>query len=127
MPRTKPLDAYPNTHYLALVAKVADGGTFVVGCTRPQAASLRGELYAWRRACQADPAAAAQLGINVALLDAIGWRIKDEGLETYHVATLQSAKLIERALGGLPDPEVSSPAKALAGVLARLGKPDGAE
>lgn len=127
MPRTKPLDAYPNAHYSALVARVSGGGTFTVPCTRPQAASLRGELYAWRRAAQAEPTEAAQLGINVQLLAAIGWRITDAGLETYHVAELQSAKLIEAALGQAPQQQESDAAKALAGLMSRLERGDGAE
>lgn len=127
MPRTKPLDAYPNAHYSALIAKVADGGLFTVPCTRPQAASLRGELYAWRRACQAAPDEAADLGVNVALLAAIGWRITDAGLETYHVAELQSAKLITAALGGEPLAQPTGAAAALQGLMKRLEADDGAE
>ncbi len=125
MPKTRSLVTYPNRQFIALVAKVLESGQpFTVPCSRAQAASLRGELYAWRRAAEEDRAEAAQLGVPVERLRDLAWRITDKGLETIPANMLVGPNLIEMALGG-EAPALESPAaKALRDLQARLGGGD---
>lgn len=126
MPRTRSIETYPNREFWALCLRILESDEpFNVPCTRPQAASMRGELYAWRRACEASPQAAASLGIDTFRLRDVAFRVKDEGLEGISASLLQTPSLILAALGGLP--KVESPSeKALANLRAMgLGESDG--
>lgn len=123
MTRARPLLTYHHQQYMALVNKVLNENTaFLAPCTATQAASLRGELYAWRRACELAPSEARALGVEPEKLRLIGWRIKPGGLETCLAADFDGPRIIEQALGGnLPD--LASPAaQALAALQANLGK-----
>ena len=102
MPRTRSLETYPNQAFYALVLRILAERTFRVPCTKPQAASMRGEIYAWRRACAASPGAASLLGIDPAKLREVAFRIDDEGLLGILAADLQTPSLIASALGGVP-------------------------
>lgn len=118
MPRTRPLETYPNREYWALCNRVlTDTRPFTVPCTRTQAASLRGELYAWRRACEGDPVGATLYQIDPGRLRELAWRITEAGLETVLSSTLPGPSLIRAALGELP-PGVSPASVALANLLA---------
>lgn len=126
MTKARPLSTYPNAHYLALIARVRESGApFLVPCTPPQAASLRGELYAWRRACLARPDEAQAEGIDPDILATITWRIRPDGLETTPVAALPGPALIEQALGHPPETAEAKAAEALARLRANLGEPNG--
>ena len=103
MPRTRSIETYPNQAFWALVQRIIAERTFLVPCTQPQAASMRGEIYAWRRACEATPEAAAYLGIDVAKLRLTAFRISAEGMLGMLSADLQTPSLIAGALGGLPE------------------------
>ena len=120
MPRTRPLDSYPNAEFWALVQR-ARHEPFLVPCTRPQAASMRGEIYAWRRAVERDPADAASFGIDAAVLRGMAWKITDQGLITMPHTQLQAPSLIAAALGG-PVPPLRSAAEVSLERLRALGQ-----
>lgn len=112
MPRARSLETYPIAHYLGVFRRVVEGGgAFLIPCTRAQAAALRGEIYAFRRAAETNPQAAALAGVDLGLLRAVAFRIADTGLEAIPVAELWGPKLIEQALGQAP-PAMEDPAKA---------------
>lgn len=123
MPRTRALITYANRQFIALVTKVIETGEpFLVPCSRPQAASLQGELYAWRRAAEKDPEEAVQLGVPTQRLRDIAFRVTDKGLEAIPANMLVGPSLIESALGG-EAPGLESPAaKALRDLQAKLGQ-----
>jgi len=102
MPRTRSLETYPNQAFWALVQRIVAERTFLIPCTQAQAASMRGEIYAWRRACEAAPEAAARLGIDTGQLRLTAFRIGAEGMTGMLAADLQTPSLIASALGGLP-------------------------
>jgi hypothetical protein len=121
MPRTKPIETYPCTHYSALVRRVADSDEpFTVPCSRAQAASLRGEIHAWRRACEQDKDEARSLGVPVDSLRKVAFRIVGAGLEVIPERMLVGPGLIEAALGMKPLPAAEDPADAAQASLARL-------
>lgn len=123
MPRTRALETYPNRQFRALALRVLDTGQpFIVGCSRPQAASMRGELYAWRRACEANPVDAEMLQIPVARLRELAFRVTDKGLEAIMADTLQTPSLIDAALGGT-EPILSAADEALARLRGSLLRP----
>ena len=110
MSRTRPLASYPSAHYLALFQRAP----ITVPATKTQAASLRGEIYAWRRACEREPGEAALLGVDVNALRDITLRIGETGLEVLPLSALPSIGLIEAALGVKPtrtDPAVEALAR----------------
>jgi hypothetical protein len=122
MPRQRPLATYPLQQYLALFAKVATTREAVlIPCTPPQAASLRGELYAFRRAAEHAPGEAEALGINLQHLREVAFRLPKEGtgLEALHQSALVGPKLIEAALGGTAP--VETPAQASLRRLREMG------
>lgn len=100
MPRVRPLETYPYRQYMAVFTKVAASRqAFVIPCTRPQAASLRGDLYAFRRACETQAGQAQAMGIEVDTLRDVAFRIVPDGLEACHQSQLVGPSLIEAALG----------------------------
>jgi hypothetical protein len=105
MPRVRPLETYPYRQFMAVFTKVAASREpFLIPCTRPQAASLRGELYAFRRACEGQPGAAQAMGIELDTLRDVAFRIVADGLEACHQSALVGPSLIERALGAEAPP-----------------------
>lgn len=122
MPRTQPLDNYPIGHYNALVKRALDDNApFLVPCSPAQAASIRGSLHAWRRACEADKARAAEAGVDVDRLRAWAVRIVAKGLEVIPASMLVGPGLIEAALGRKVDPVVDEArAKAEASLKALM-------
>lgn len=122
MPRARALITYPNRQYIALIARVLESGEpFVVPCSRAQAASLRGELYAWRRSAEQDPGESHALSIPLDQLRDIAWRVTDAGLETIPASMLVGPGLIEMALGGAA-PKIESPSdRALRELREKLG------
>lgn len=108
MPRTRSLETYPNSAFWALIqriiAEAPATGQFTVPCTKAQAASMRGEIYAWRRACEAAPQRAQDLSINLEQLREVAFRISDEGLIGVLASSLQTPSLIAAALGGNAPP-----------------------
>lgn len=127
MPRTRSLETYPNREFWALVQRIlSQPDPFIVPCTRPQAASVRGELYAWRRACEAAPLQAAQYGIDSQQLREVAFRVKDEGLEGISASLLQNASLILSALGDIGAAPKSASQQALDNLRAMgLGEGNG--
>jgi len=113
--RTRPLATYPSAHFLALIERAP----ITVPATKTQAASLRGEIYAWRRACEQSPGEASLLGVNPAVLRDIILRIGEHGLEVLPMNELPSIKLIESALGTAPA-RVDPAAEALARMQSAL-------
>lgn len=102
MPRTRDLMTYPNRQFIALVKRVLESGPLTVPCTRAEAASMRGEIYAWRRACEENRIEAMALGVPVDSLRELAFRINASGLEAILAADLRTPSLIEAALGGTP-------------------------
>jgi hypothetical protein len=123
MTRRRPLITYHNADYWALVTRVlASGERFTIPCTRAQAASLRGELYAWRVACEKAPAEARDLGIDPDRLREVAWTIDGTGLITLPVGELVGPGLIRAALGTDPDTPASKAAAALANLKGMLNE-----
>lgn len=112
MPRARPLETYPLRQFVALYTKVAETRERVlIPCTVTQAASLRGDLYAFRRAAEKDRSKADELGVDVNLLRDVAFRIvQGQGLEAIHQSTLTGPSLIEAALGG-DLPPIEGPAE----------------
>jgi hypothetical protein len=120
MPRRRVLEAYPNRQFLALVTHVrATGQPFLVPCTPSQAAGMRGELYAWRRACEDNPTGASVIGVDVSLLRDVAWKVDPAGLLTIPEAKRAVPALIEAALGA-PAPALPSAQAAASASLERL-------
>lgn len=102
MPRAKTLNAYPTAHYMALIRRAhTTNQAIVVPLTRPQAATLRGELYAWRRAAEANPIQAQQMGIDLTMVRRVAFRIGDEGLSALPESLLAGPAAIEKVLGAI--------------------------
>lgn len=111
MPRSRDLSAYPIEHYWQLCKRVIDTQeSFVVPCERTQALALRGELYAFRRACQANETQSRIRGIDVQAMNGISFRPHEQGLECLPTAQLAGPKLIEAALGKAITPQGADPA-----------------
>jgi hypothetical protein len=120
MPRNRPIVTYPLPQFMALVTRILDGrGAVTIPCTPTQAASMRGELYAWRVACEQSPEEARSLGVPVERLREVAFRIRSLGLEVVHQSTLQTPALIEAALG--TSPALVSPAQKALDRLRSLG------
>lgn len=103
MPRNRDLLNYPNQQFIALVQRVlATSAPFTVPCTRTQAATMRGELFAWRRCCEADPVRALDIGCPVGDLRQVTFGISDTGLIAQLATSRPTPALIEAALGGTP-------------------------
>lgn len=114
MPRAKQLETYPNNAFWAVVSRVlGTGKEFLIPCTKAQAASMRGELYAWRRACESAPEKAEQLGITPSQLRNVAYRISDTGMTALPAEQLQTAGLIAQALGGTVPQPTSAASAAL--------------
>ena len=127
MPRTRSLETYPNREFWALCQRILEAPVpFQVPCTRPQAASMRGELYAWRRAAEAQPTQAAGYGIDVFKLRNVAFRVNDRGLEGISASLLQTPSLILSALGMSPTQASLSPSEqALANLRKLTGEGNG--
>lgn len=125
MPRTRSLETYPNQSFWALVQRILAEETFTVPCTQPQAASMRGEIYAWRRACEGLPGRASQMGIDVAQLREVAFRIGPKGLVGVLASSLQMPTLIASALGGEVPLMKSAAQQSLERLLAMKGGEDG--
>jgi hypothetical protein len=112
--KRKPLTAYPLAQFEALFARVVETGeSLLIPCTPTQAASLRGELYAYRSACQADPSGAERLGIRGINHYAVALRTTPHGLEVLLASALPGPALIEAALGGPVKPVLGAAARSL--------------
>ena len=113
MPRARALVAYPNDTYWALVKRAYDTqASVLVPCTRPIAAGIRAQLYAWRTAIEANPAEAELLGIDPKVIRAVSYRINDSGLEAIPTSQLPGVQMIQAALGNIP-PLTTPAAEAL--------------
>jgi hypothetical protein len=100
MPRARTLSAYATDHYCALVRRViSTGAPVLVRMSKPNAATLRGEIYAWRRAAESAPVEAQTRGIDLQQIRAVSFRIVDEGLEALPVGMLTGPSAIAAALG----------------------------
>lgn len=105
MPRTRHLDTYPHSHFLALWERGLAEGGFLVPCNRPQALSVQGEWHAWRRAAEANPTAALAAGLpHPVRLREVALRVTPEGLKVFPADQREVALLITAALGGKPSP-----------------------
>ena len=128
MARTRPLETYPTRFLLAAIRKAASK-PFHIPCTQTEAASLRGEFNAWRRAVEAEPEQARDLGISAEEARSfrdLTFRVKPTGLEICPINELPSVRLIEAALGGEVPPIVEAPnpaAEALRRLQAGLAQP----
>lgn len=132
MARLRPLDSYPNAQFAALVKRVLETQAPVLIPASPaQAASLRGEIYAWRRAIEREPQAAFALGLpTVAEGREVAYRITKEGMEVVLASTLVNPQLIEAVLGPVtpgPTPAELALARLRAGLVADPGASDGSE
>ena len=131
MARTKSIATYPNAAFYALVQRVLNDRTFLVPCNASQAASMRGELYAWRRSCELAPDEARRIGVDPDKLRQVAFRISDAGMTGVLAEDLVTPKLIAGALGTIPPlPTAASQALArlrAAGVAPASGGVDGQE
>ena len=104
MARQKPIEAYPLAQFILLYRRASDSGQedIVIPCTTTQAASMRGELYAFRKACREGREEAERLGVPVELLEQVTFRIGAKGLIATRSENMQTARLIQEALGEAP-------------------------
>lgn len=125
MPRAVNLEGYPTRQFWAIVQKVRGGETVVVEVSGRGALSLRQTFYAWRRACEALPEAAAKMGVNWEVLRDVAVTLTDKGLEFLPAGEQPMVKALEKALGGssadLGVEEVSESMKRLQEMLKRGG------
>lgn len=123
MARTRPLETYPNRYLMAALRKGLSS-PFLVPCTQTEAASLRGEFNAWRRAVEQEPEAALAHGLTreeITSMREVTFKVKPTGLEICPLNHLPSVRLIEAALGPLPAAVAPDPAaEALARLKAQL-------
>lgn len=129
MPRIRNLDCYPHEAFVALVQRVlTTREPVVVPCTRLQALSLQGELYAWRRACEGQPDAAATMGVPVQEMRKWSLRLAQSpsgeflGLQMLLTEQVPAIQLITAALGGEISPLESESAAALRRLRAMVGE-----
>ena len=126
MPRARALVAYPNDTYWALVNRAhSTQGPVLIPCTRPIAAGIRAQLYAWRTAIEANPAEAELIGIDPKIIRAVSYRITDSGLEAIPTSHLPGVQAIQAALGAIP--ALKTPASEALDRLRQLGAGDGEE
>jgi hypothetical protein len=130
MARLRPLDSYPNAQFSALVRRVLEAQAPVMIPASPaQAASLRGEIYAWRRAIERSPQEAFALNLpTVAEGREVAYRITGEGMEAVLASTLVNPQLIEAVLGPTalgPTPAEKALAALRAGLASAEGEADG--
>lgn len=90
---------------------------------------MRGELYAWRRACESAPAEAERIGINTALLRLVAFKVGENGMTGILTEDLVTPRLIGDALGPIPTMQ-SAASQALdrlraAGVVPATGGDNG--
>jgi hypothetical protein len=122
MPRSRPLTGYPLAAFRALFTQ-ARRAPVTIPLERVKALTLRGELYAFRRAAQADPHEAARWGLVVDDMLQVALRVVPDGLEVYPLETSNAAIAIMAALGAGPLPKAEpkpSEAQEAADSLARL-------
>lgn len=100
MPRERQLASYANDHYMQLIrAVVRDGQSVLVKLTQGQAATLRGEIYAWRRVAEKSPIDAVQRGIDIDMIRRVAFRIGPDGLRAIPQSELTGPSAIEAAIG----------------------------
>lgn len=113
MPKTRSLIDYPTDDYGPAFMVVANTKVaLAIPCPDgKQAASLRGDLYAFKRACGANIVKARLLGIDADAIQKVKIRINTEGLELYHVEDAPGVASIREALArlGVPVLPVASP------------------
>jgi len=92
--------------------------------SKSKAATLRGEIYAWRRTAEKEPPTAIALGIDLNLIRRVALRIGDEGLEVVPESSLAGPAAIVAALGPIaPLTPLPTPADAsLERLKAALGQ-----
>jgi hypothetical protein len=123
MPRERTLVAYHNAHYMALVRQtLARRQPILVKLpNQAAAATMRGELYAWRRVAEKNPVAAEKLGVDLELLRQVAFRIKPEGLECLPTSFLPGPGAIEAALGQAVEAALAPEGQALEELKKKLG------
>jgi hypothetical protein len=140
MPAAKPIKDYPWQRYWALFQHVADTRKTVrIPAVGIKAMSLRGELYAWKRACRKNEALAVQLGIDLDKVAVVAMRIEGEDLVLEHHDASERVKLLVEAMraqgiatephpeGGLvpelPPEQDNAATASLLAVIAKLQEP----
>ncbi|MGE0391543.1 MAG: hypothetical protein AB7P13_15620 [Candidatus Nitrosocosmicus sp.] len=129
MPKTRDIRDYPWQAYYALFEKVAKTKERIsVVCEegRIKPMSLRGEVYAWRRACMRDEAKALELGIQVDLLEQVVVTIGEGVVHFVHKDNTGAAAAVLQALAEAGVQPVAHQADAnasLAETLKKLGLP----
>lgn len=117
MPKARPLTAYPISRYWAVFSRGARA-PLAIPLTGKEAATLRADLYAFRRAAEAAPDLAAQYGVDVSVLRQVTLTISSEGLVAHPLVESPIIRKLDEVLGNLP--ETTSPAKEAEAALQRL-------
>jgi hypothetical protein len=129
MPKARPLTGYPVEAFKALFTR-ARSEPVLVPLTKPQALTLRGELYAFRRAARADQGEAARWGVDLDGMEQVAFRVVEEGLQAYPMEQSAAALAIVQALGqplptAQPRPAEDEAAASLARLRAMTGASNG--
>ena len=119
MPKTRTLTDYPYEAFgrlLMMVANTREAQTLPCP-TGMEAASIRGDLYAFRRAARGNITKALHYGIDPDLIERVKIKVVPEGLRLYHVDDQPAVKAIEELLAqaGAPRPSGLPPADATTG------------
>lgn len=129
MPKTRAIRDYPWQAYYSLFKRVAETKEpMTVPCQegRIKPMSLRGEVYAWRRACIRDEAEAAAMGIDTSVLDQVVLTIGEGVVHFVHKDNTGAAAAVLQALaqvGVQPEAHKAEANAALAETLRKLGMP----
>lgn len=111
MPKTRLITDYPYETYgrlLMTIARTKEAQT-IPAATGALAASLRGDLYAFRRAVEGNRTRALSLGIDPELLARVKIKIVQEGVRIHHVEDQPGVRAIEALLGQMGATEPLAP------------------
>ena len=112
MPKARALVTYPVAHYHEIFRWVLDNQKpLVIQLPRKEALTLRGELYAFRRAAESDLYTALEYGIDASRMREVSFTLVPEGLRAYPTASRPLLAAIAEALGGSPEPLTTQEAK----------------
>lgn len=130
MPKSRAIRDYPWQAYYSLFERVATTKeAMAVPCQegRIKPMSLRGEVYAWRRACIRDEAEARAMGIDTSILDQVVVSIEDGLVRFTHKDNTGAASAVLEALAqvGVAKPKAheADAISSLNETLRKLGMP----
>ena len=122
MPRSRSLSAYPLPTLVALIDKARVEAVVVPTADAKASASLRHNLYAFRRAAEADPQGATAAGVDLETLRDIYIQIVPEGLRVARMDEHPMAKALASVVGPVARPRTvaDEASESLARLMAKI-------